>query len=332
MSGAGLRLDFDFTPLFMSGASIRKAAKGRWPGIRRRLLADQGSVCEACGFIAQEARLIHGHEVFEYDLAAKKVRLIRIALLCFKCHNCKHFEHFSVLHGLGTFTSQNPEDLIAHFCTVNGCSRSDFEAHFRAATERRELLDSTFGANFQGEIDYGVYAEAVAQAKTRRARFPRKEKPKKPVVLTPEQEQKLAEWRAIRDKWQADYDASLRWHEIFSGLSRKRDARIVAVITGVSKHRPAGFKLFYVDEEVASLGDRFLTRPGLRERGWTDGQIRRLLNTCDVAPRRNAMDAPLYAEARVAALEKANTKVRDGVRLRRADIARCEKAVRKAIA
>lgn len=153
-------LMMDLTPFFMAPFALRKVAKGRWTSIRRAVLRERGPVCEICGFVAQEARNIHAHEVYEYDVVNKKVRFGGIQLLCAWCHNCKDFAHFQRMERAGLNGKLTSAFLTARYCRVNQCSRQTFDRHLAAAWRTKIGLELAFGQDVkQEQIHYGAYHE-----------------------------------------------------------------------------------------------------------------------------------------------------------------------------
>jgi hypothetical protein len=102
----------------MSQLGLRKLiSTGRWTRIRRHILLERGPVCAACGFKADETRLMNAHEVFDYDTRKEIVHLTTIELLCPWCHQCHHFDHYQRLVSVG-FGGEtlSEERLIKHYC------------------------------------------------------------------------------------------------------------------------------------------------------------------------------------------------------------------------
>jgi hypothetical protein len=146
----------------MAPYALRKVAKGRWPSIRRAALRERGSACEICGFVAQETRNIHAHEVYAYDAQSKVVSFGGVQLLCAWCHNCKDFAHFQRMEQVGLGGKLTSEFLIAHYCRINQCSRRTFDRHLKDAWQTKIKLEMAFGQDVkQEQIHYGEYHDRV---------------------------------------------------------------------------------------------------------------------------------------------------------------------------
>jgi hypothetical protein len=155
------KLMMNLTPQFMSHVNIYSVAPEIWPAIRKGLLRERGPVCEICGFVAQERRLIDAHEKFKY--LANSVLLIGIQLLCKRCHDCTHFDHLLRLETAGIRGQGRGELIVEHFCSINECSRTAFDEHYAASQLRRFELQERFGANISlKQVRWGPYQEKVA--------------------------------------------------------------------------------------------------------------------------------------------------------------------------
>lgn len=70
---------------------------------------------------------MHAHEEWIYDDARKTQTLDRIVALCENCHMIKH-AGFS-MHTAEGKSKYSTEELISHFCRINGCTRQEFKQH-----------------------------------------------------------------------------------------------------------------------------------------------------------------------------------------------------------
>jgi hypothetical protein len=105
----------------------------KWRRIKKELLEKEGNRCWVCG--AAGVRL-EAHEFWDYDDGNYIQKLTAIHHLCRLCHFIKHI-------GLWCYTNDGREkmrkigltrdDLIKHFCKVNGCSKEDFEEYVQEA-------------------------------------------------------------------------------------------------------------------------------------------------------------------------------------------------------
>jgi len=101
--------------------------KDEWRGLKERLFAEEGRKCYICG---STSRGLSAHEFWEYDDERHIQKLAGIHHLCYLCHKIKHIGFWLHTHR-GTEELREEgltrEDLIGHFCTVNGCSPQDFD-------------------------------------------------------------------------------------------------------------------------------------------------------------------------------------------------------------
>jgi len=114
----------------------RCTSKQGWDEIRRKAYADAGHKCEICG----EKGQLHCHEKWSYVDERLVQKLEGLEAICVNCHMIKHA-------GFSMHTEQGRRQfdrnkLIAHFCKVNDCERTDFMKHekeaFRIYRERSE--------------------------------------------------------------------------------------------------------------------------------------------------------------------------------------------------
>lgn len=102
----------------------------------------EGRRCWICG---KETSHLEAHEFWAYDDENHVQKLLAIHHLCVMCHKIKHLRFWCYtedgkrkLEGEGL----SKEDLIKHFCKINGCSREGFDEHmeeaFRIWKERSE--------------------------------------------------------------------------------------------------------------------------------------------------------------------------------------------------
>lgn len=97
--------------------NVRSAVpRGVWTRIR--LLAAKPQ-CQICGC---KGRLFT-HEVWRYDDIGHVQRLAGFVCLCYLCHAVKHLGFASVMAQRGDL---DYDQLVKHYCVVNGCSIADF--------------------------------------------------------------------------------------------------------------------------------------------------------------------------------------------------------------
>jgi len=157
----GYKLEIELIPQGVMYSSIyqylKKKGKGtEWKRLKDKIFKKEGKKCWICNHGKGN---FEAHEFWEYDEKARIQKLISIHHLCFMCHRIIHI-------GFSCYTDKGREilgskgitkdDLIRHFCRVNGCSRIDFNRHENEAFklwEHRNEIDwkQDFG-EFKGLI------------------------------------------------------------------------------------------------------------------------------------------------------------------------------------
>jgi hypothetical protein len=67
---------------------------------------------------------MNAHEQWVYDDEEAVSHLAGIIAICDLCHHCKHLGFAGNLAAAGKL---DIEQVIAHYCAVNGCTRDDYE-------------------------------------------------------------------------------------------------------------------------------------------------------------------------------------------------------------
>jgi len=95
------------------------------------------------------------HEIWEYDDQKHIQKLVGFILLCKMCHHVKHIGLAGILAGEGKL---DYDDLIEHFCRVNGCTEEDFEEYRDKAFEIWENRSQR-----EWKQDFGKYGSFIKQ-------------------------------------------------------------------------------------------------------------------------------------------------------------------------
>lgn len=151
------RLQMDFQPPFMAGLSLRKADKSHWAGtVQKAVVPQERPVCSICGFVAKKRSLVHADEVWEFP-GHPRVILADVRPLCVDCHEAKDYAELLRRVGLGKASASRSLRVIAHYCDVNGCSTSEFDADFKDALRRMQDLDRQYHWNLNKDlqVEYG---------------------------------------------------------------------------------------------------------------------------------------------------------------------------------
>lgn len=109
--------------------------KGRWQEFRASIIAERGSSCETCGKRVEEGLQAHEEWILDFSLKPALAHLSRIGLICWHCHMCEHFGRLNKLIVNGALRSEARDDVIGHFCQVNGVDREFFDQHYKVAME-----------------------------------------------------------------------------------------------------------------------------------------------------------------------------------------------------
>ncbi len=152
------RLVMDFQPVFMSGHSLKDFDSSHWQRrVRPSVVPASQAACSICAFVAQERRLIHADEVWEFS-DPPHVALVEVRRLCTRCHEAKDYSHLLILIESGVRNRQREAEIRRHYCEVNACTDEDFDADLvRALTTKRDI-EERYGVNSRPLVDYGQWA------------------------------------------------------------------------------------------------------------------------------------------------------------------------------
>jgi hypothetical protein len=140
MSQKKFKLAIELIPSTVWFSSIYQIYKrsnqlGKWRKIKKELFKKEGQQCWICG---EKGDRLEAHEFWKYDDENHIQKLIAIHHLCGMCHRVKHIGFWCYTED-GRRQLAKPgltkEDLVNHFCKVNGCSKKVFEEHLQKAFE-----------------------------------------------------------------------------------------------------------------------------------------------------------------------------------------------------
>jgi transposase-like protein len=97
------------------------------------------------------------HEFWSYNELTHVQTLVEFHHLCDLCHKIKHIGFWChTADGQNKLRQEgyNPDDLIKHFCKVNGCSKEDFEKY---EDECFEIWNKR--SQYNWTQDFGEYAK-----------------------------------------------------------------------------------------------------------------------------------------------------------------------------
>ena len=113
----GLKLRIEPIPNSSWGISLaNKLPLDEWDKIRREVYYRAKYKCDICG-----APGTNCHEVWSYNSKACIQRLVGMGNRCDKCHDIHHWGRSKAVK-----TKKYQEELIRHWCSINGKKRKDF--------------------------------------------------------------------------------------------------------------------------------------------------------------------------------------------------------------
>ena len=149
------KLEIELVPSSVWRSSLyHLLPKGVWYKTKQRLYAEEGRKCYIC---SSKEGLFSAHEFWEYDDKKHIQRLVGIHHLCNLCHKIKHIGFWChTADGRAKLKQEglDREDLIAHFCSVNGCTREEFLEYEEKAFEKWSER-----SKHQWKQDFGEFAE-----------------------------------------------------------------------------------------------------------------------------------------------------------------------------
>jgi len=98
-----------------------------WNNLRADIIRQNGRKCQVCGETEGTMNL---HECWNYDDVNCVQKLDGFILLCRMCHHVKHIGLAGILANEGTL---DYNEVLRHFCKVNGCSEKEFAKHVSEA-------------------------------------------------------------------------------------------------------------------------------------------------------------------------------------------------------
>ena len=121
-----------------------------WDRIRNEIIRNNGRKCQICGETEGKMNL---HETWEYDDVKHVQTLKGFILLCEMCHHVKHIGLAGILADEGKL---DYNDVIEHFCKVNGCTKMEFE---KRRTEAFDVWHAR--SEYEWKQDFGEYGEFI---------------------------------------------------------------------------------------------------------------------------------------------------------------------------
>ncbi|MED4403724.1 hypothetical protein [Metabacillus fastidiosus] len=146
------KLKIEWKPGQFHGKTIRKnLSQTLWlKKIRPQILKKFNYTCQICSFHPEEEkdyRLLHVHEIEEYDTENLICNLKGLDLICINCHSFHHFGRT-----VSVTTKEQMEKLKEHFKKVNNCTEDDFIEHYRYVRDQKmkifnDMLNNTKSYN-----------------------------------------------------------------------------------------------------------------------------------------------------------------------------------------
>jgi len=154
-----LKLEIELVPSTVWRSSLYNLVpKNEWYKLKNRVYAKEGRECYICGSKQGTFSL---HEFWEYDDEKHIQKLSAVHHLCNLCHKIKHIGFWChTADGMMKLKQAglDRDNLIQHFCSVNNCSKEDFQEHEDKAFDLwRER------SKYQWKQDFGEYEESIKQ-------------------------------------------------------------------------------------------------------------------------------------------------------------------------
>jgi len=102
-----------------------RVSRDKWIAIRAYFKKPS---CQYCGYKGN----LFTHEVWKYDDKRCTQKLVGFEAVCFLCHSVHHFGLAGIMARRGDL---DMNELIRHYCVVNGCTKEDFELDKKEAFE-----------------------------------------------------------------------------------------------------------------------------------------------------------------------------------------------------
>lgn len=126
------RLTAELVPYSCKYISMRQLmTKEDWDSVRKRTYADAGGVCSICSASGR----LYCHEIWVYNDEMLVQTLAGFEALCNMCHHVKHINSIQRMAAKGQL---DYDDVRAHFCKVNRCQPSAFDAHVDVVLTQRD--------------------------------------------------------------------------------------------------------------------------------------------------------------------------------------------------
>ena len=148
-----LKLVIELVPSTVWYSSLyRLLPRTEWSRLKRQIYAKEGRKCYICG---SQQGLLSLHELWEYDDDGFTQTLTTVHHLCNLCHKIKHIGFWChTPDGRQKLMQEglDRDDLIAHFCLVNNCSKTMFQQHEDEAFKTWQRR-----SQHQWKQDFGIY-------------------------------------------------------------------------------------------------------------------------------------------------------------------------------
>lgn len=121
------KLAIELVPSTMWGKNYRNLApRGFWQELRMNVMKNR---CDICGSLIGP---FHCHEKWNYVIIDNRYiqQLTGLECCCINCHNVHHAGRSLILAAQGAIDKKL---LVAHYCTINGCTPSDWKSDYHEA-------------------------------------------------------------------------------------------------------------------------------------------------------------------------------------------------------
>ena len=130
-------------------------SESKWNEISQDVIRKADNACEICG---SEKKVVC-HEVWQYDDKQHIQKLKGFKAICRMCYAVKHFGMSQVIAMKGYL---NLNEVIKHFCKVNGVSWDDFNKH-----KEKEFAKHRERSSHKWKTDFGKWSKLIASKDVR---------------------------------------------------------------------------------------------------------------------------------------------------------------------
>jgi len=132
-----LKLEIESRPISTWGITLAsRLPRAEWDSIRKRVYQRANYKCEICG---EDCLQLHCHEQWGFDNRKRIQYLKDLRCVCETCHDVIHFGRSKHV-----YPKSYVNQLVRHWCEVNGKSQKDFEKYQAAIHTKNKARANIF--------------------------------------------------------------------------------------------------------------------------------------------------------------------------------------------